>query len=190
MENPTNKRDPMTSDNAVLTDEEFKEHVKKHREMAEYILKDPDDSFNPSLAVIARKEDGTEELTMCFLACPFNEAEEKQMALFGMGLKFYNEQKIVIAVILSSEAWMSRQLKKGFKNIQPRHDPNKTEAVIIVGSGVVQGQKQFYSIPIKRDDKNMMHIDGDQEEMNGLDVAFPLLEWFWKGFFSKVMPHE
>lgn len=180
--------EPLTPENAVLTDEQFKEHVKKHREMTETMLKDPSEHFSPSLTVIVRQEDGTEELTMCFLHVPFNEAEEKHKALFTVGTKFYDEQKIVIGVVLSSEAWVSRQDKKDYERepVMPRDDPNKTEAVIVAGSGARHDQKHVIAIPIKRDDKNMMLIDGGQEVYDSGEVEFPLLEWFWRGYFSKL----
>lgn len=181
--------EPLTPENTVLTDEQFKEHVKNHREAAQDSINGDDDHFIPRLTVIIRKEDGTEELVVCVLNLPLNEVEEKQQALFMCGEKFYNEQKIVIGIVFSSEAWMSRQDKKEYKEkpVMPRDDPNKVEVVIVAGSGLKAGQKHMVSIPIWRDGKDKMWIDEAIEPIDSGEVALPMLEWFWKGFFLKVM---
>jgi len=145
------------------------------------------ESLTPELMVITRTMEGEDEITLCCLAVPFNEDKEKHDILFGIGKKFYQEQKVTMAVILASEAWMaSRSINDTSPPVQPRHDPNRKEHIIVVGSGLQEHQRLLIATPIRRNEKNEMVLDGEPKEIP--TAKFPLLEWFWRGFFAAVLP--
>ena len=171
----------------TLTDEAFQTYVRNHNKITLECLKG--DSLMPELVIITRNLEGKDEMTLCALAVPFNEDHEKRTVLFGLGKKMYDEQKVTLAVILASEAWMSKRpmdAKPPF--VEPRHDPNRKENIIVVGSGLMEHQRLFICTPIKRGDKNVMIIDGESREIP--EARFPLLEHFWRGFFHAILPRQ
>jgi hypothetical protein len=175
-----------TPEEFTLTDEAFQTYVRNHHKFTLTHI-DGNESLMPQLVIITRNPDGKDEMTLCALAVPFNEDHEKRTVLFKLGKKMYDEQKLTLAAILSSEAWMSqRTAENPMRGVQPRHDPNRKENIIVVGSGLMQHQRLFICTPVKRDDKNLMVIDGESREIP--EAQFPLLEHFWRGFFHAILP--
>jgi len=172
-----------TPEDFTLADEAFQTYVRNHSQFTLEHLSG--ESLTPELMVITRTMGGKDELTMCCLAVPFNEGDEKRIVLSGLGKKFYDERQVALAVILASEAWMASWVP-GSPRVEPRHDPNRKEHVIVVGSGLREHQRLLIATPIRRDEKNEMQIDGEAKEIP--TARFPLLEWFWRGYFSAVLP--
>jgi len=170
----------------TLTDDKFREYVRNHHKFT--TNRPLGESLIPELIVITRSPEGNDAMTICALAVAFNEAHEKQGILYRLGMRFFSERRVVAAVILVSEAWVS-VLPQGVteSRVQPRHDPNRKENIIVVGSGLPKDQRLLVTTPVKRDEKNNMVIDGESKEMHG--ASFPLVEWFWKGFFATIMDH-
>lgn len=169
----------------VLTDEAFKDHVRKFQEFTlEYIRDNPREGLMPHLLVVTKDVEGKEELTVCGLAVPFNETKEKHSVLFNLGKKFFEDKKIVLAVILSSEAWSSKRPKDGdWQDVQPRHDPLKTESILVAGAAMNPKQRMVILTPFKRDADNNIVIDGESDE--SMEAEFFLINHFWQGYLSK-----
>lgn len=166
-----------------LSDEKFQGFVRGHHK---FIIGHPlGESLMPELIVVTRSPEGDDELTMCALAVPFNEDHEKRGILHNLGKRFWSEKKVVAAVILVSEAWLSVRPKDSkAPHVEPRHDPNRKENIIVLGSGLIGTQRLLIATPVRRDAENNMVIDGEPQEMPG--AHFPLVEWFWRGFFEEV----
>ncbi len=58
------------------------------------------------LVVTINPEDMNEELVICAIATDFNEADVKKNILTSMGVKFFDDKMIVLAIVLMSECWM------------------------------------------------------------------------------------
>jgi len=170
----------------TITDEAFQNYVRNHNKLTLECLEG--ESLTPELVVITKNpENMQDEMTLCALAVPFNEKEEKRNILFQVGKKFYDDRQFVMAVILASECWCAKRHKDGdWKDVQPRHDPLRAEAILVAGVGLPGNQKQRMVIttPIRRDEKNNMVIDGESEEVTEAD--FFLISHFWRGYLSQV----
>jgi len=174
----------------VLEDEKFKEFVRGHHKFTlERLKEDPRDSLNPELVVMTRDMALKEEVTVLFIGCDFNESKIKQQIMFGAGRMFYEKQQVPVAVILASEVWTSKcKLESDWQECQPRHDPMRTEGVLIAGAGLIQEQRMVIVTPIKRDEANKILIDGDPDEYD--KSKFYLIDHFWRGYFSEVIKKE
>jgi len=174
----------------VLEDEKFKEFVRGHNKFTIDRLKEEStEGLHPELVVMTKDMDLKEEITLLLIASGFNESEEKHKILFGVGRKFYEDQKIPVAIILASEAWCSKRAEnEDWKDCQPRHDPMRTEGIIVAGQSMDQKQCMTIMTPVKRDEKNRIVIDGDSDESDG--AAFFLISHFWRGYFSVVAEKE
>lgn len=175
----------------LLTDEKFNAFVRDHAQHTiSYLTEHPTESLMPELVVMTRTLEGKDELTLCALAVPFDEDMEKRSAIYNLGKKFYAEEKVTLAVMLVSEAWMSQrtpeQMSGKAPHVEPRHDPNRKEHIIVVGSGLQGHQRLFITTPVRRDEKNNMIVDGESKEIAA--AKFPLIEWFWRGFFDTLLP--
>lgn len=172
----------------TLTDEAFQTFVRNHAKFTiRHLIEMPSDSLTPDLVIITRSPEGKDQLIMCTLAVPFNEDNEKRDVLFGIGKRMYEEKQVAMAIVLSSEAWMShRALDDKSPAVQPRHDPNRKEHIIVVGSGMQGHQRLLIHTPVRRDDNNHIIIDSESVEMP--TAKFPLLEWFWRGYFATLLP--
>ncbi len=177
----------MNTDDYILTDEAFKTYVRNHHKFTLEHLSG--ESLTPELVVITRGPELKDEIVLCCLAVPFNEAKEKHDIMTKIGKKFFEEETVVLAVILVSEAWLStRPIESKEPLVQPRHDPNRKEHIIVVGSGMQQNQRIVIATPIKRDGKNRMHVDGAPNEMTG--GHFALLDYFWRGYFATLLEKQ
>jgi len=174
----------------VLEDEKFKEFVRGHHRFTIDRLKDDlRQGLNPELVVMTKDMDLKEEITVLIIDTDFNDSEEKQRIMFDIGKKFYEDRKIPIAVVFASEAWCSKRPKEGdWPDIQPRHDPLKTEAIIVTGAGMNQKQRMTIRIPVKRDKDNNIVIDGESDEFE--EAVMFIVDHFWRGYFSKAMEKE
>ncbi len=113
--------------------------------------------------------------------------EDKHRILFQIGKKFYDEKMFVMAVILASECWTSKRSEDGdWPDVQPRHDPLRTESILVAGAGLPNNKQQRMVImtQIKRDKDDNMVIDGESEEST--EAEFHLINHFWRGYFSQV----
>jgi len=174
----------------VLEDEKFKEFVREHNKFTiDRLKEEPTEGLHPELVVMTKDMDLKDEIAVVVIASGFNESEEKHKTLFGVGRKFYEDQKVVRAVVLASECWCSQRPQEGdWPDVQPRHDPLKTEGIIVAGAGMEPRQRMSIVTPVKRDEKNNIVIDGESDEHD--EAMFFLIDHFWRGYFSKVMEKE
>ncbi len=169
----------------TITDEAFQNYVRNHNKLTLECLEG--ESLTPELVVITKNpENMQDEMTLCALAVPFNEKEEKRGILFQIGKKFYDDRQFVMAVILASECWCAKRSKDtDWQDVQPRHDPQRIAAILVAGVGLPDGkQRMVITTPIRRDEKNNMVIDGESDE--ALGGEFFLISHFWRGYLSQV----
>lgn len=189
-ENPGGEERTPPPEAFTLAKEKFEEYVRDHHRFTIENLKG--ESETPNLIVVTRNAETLEdELNFCLLACPFNEAEEKQKLMHAMGKKFFEEKKVVLAIILSSECWMAkRNVESDWQDVMPRDDPMRQEGIMIAGAGLDPTQRMIIMTPIKRDEKNHMVVDGKPDEMADGKGRFFLLEHFWRGYFHKLIEKQ
>ena len=145
-------------------------------------LADKPESLIPHFYILMRNPDGTEELAVCALAVPFNEDNEKRSCLTRLGREMFARQKFPAAIALATEAWMTENPPLG---IQPRHAANRQETVIVAGA-TADGQHHLLVVTnIKRDGTDHMIVDGEPRTIL-LTARFPLLDWFYRGFFENA----
>jgi len=172
-------------DQYKLTDEAFQTYVRNHHKFA---LEGLGESLTPALLVVTRTADLKDETTYFHITFPFNEDEVKHRTLFEIGKKFFEEEKVVLAVILSAEAWMVNKKKEKDSDLQlvsPRDDPNREECIYTAGWGAGDGdtpQHMYIITPVRRDENNHMHVSGESTKLIG-PGRFDLLAWFWTGYF-------
>lgn len=147
-----------------------------------------DDSFMPHVFVHHRElteglQLGEIETTVCAIAQNFSDHDEKHMVMRSLGKKFQLEHKIPVAVFLATEAWMSKAIKDGKREYENlADDPNRTEVLVIAGSTMMRDETIGVSIPVKRDEKNLMQRAGENEVNNKMESA--LLGSFFRGYFE------
>jgi hypothetical protein len=104
--------------------------------------------------------------------------------------KFYNEQKVPLAAVLCSEAWMSVQKTKRDEQprIEPRHDPNKKECIIITALSLGRKFIRFSTMPVTRDSSNIMHPSGAALAIPG--GRNPIVETFYEEYFKPIFEKQ
>ena len=145
-------------------------------------------SWPPHLAALvkAAPDDAKGELFMHALALDFNEHDEKHAAMRMIGRSIYEAQKVPVAVVLSSECWLSRRrggvLHGG--HCEPRHDPARQEGIQISGLALGRKHAAMTFALIERDAKENMKIDSFTPLVK--PERLPLLESFFLGFFEEI----
>lgn len=146
------------------------------------------DSFMPHVFVHHREltealQLGEIEHTVCGIAQNFNDHDEKHMVMRSLGRKFYQERKFPAAVFMATEAWISKASKDGKPEYDyPSQDPNRAEVLIIAGGTLMGDETIGVSIPVKRDEKNLMQRGGENVVCDKIESA--LLGSFFRGYFE------
>lgn len=172
----------------VVKDEKFKEFVREHNKFTiERLKDDPREGLNPELVVLTKGMDLKEEIFFHMIACGFSESKEKHQTLFNIGAGIYEMKKVPVVVVLASECWtVKRSQNEDWKHVQPRHDPMKVEAIMVVGAGIERSQRLSIITPINRNkEDNNIIIDGESDEMDG--GQFFLIRHFWRGYYARAM---
>jgi len=172
----------------LLEDEKFKEFVRGHHKFTlERLKDDPRKGLTPELVVLTKDMDLKEEIIYVMIHVDFNESKVKHQVMFNCGVQVYESKKVPVAVVMASEAWCSKRAHDtDYPNVQPRHDPMRTEGILVAGAGLEKKQRLTIMTPIKRDkDSNNIVIDGESEEFEG-PMMF-LLDHFWRGFYTRAM---
>lgn len=116
-----------------LSTPELVQMIEGHAEWVADCLKDPHESWMPHVFVWGKSHpDESWSAAVYTLAIAFNDDEEKRHALRKIGSQLFRDQVLLGAVILSSECWVTQGLP-GQPHVEPRHDPNRREAVIVQG---------------------------------------------------------
>lgn len=172
----------------LLEDEKFKEFVRGHHKFTlERLKDDPRQGLTPELVVLTKDMDLKEEIIYVMIQVDFNESKVKHQVMFNCGVQVYQMKKMPVAVVMASEAWCSkRSVDTDYQNVQPRHDPMRTEGVLVAGAGLDKKQRLTIMTPIRRDkDTENIIVDGEPEEFEG-PMMF-LLDHFWRGFYTRAM---
>jgi hypothetical protein len=173
------------------TRDELAALVRAHCEWISGCLAEPRDGWCPHLVVVCRNfvvlgGDGKDEVTLCALNVPLNEAEEKQAIMRGIGRKFYNDRKIVAGIVFSAEAWLSTK-KPGEPYVEPRLDPGRKEAIVVTALAMGDRHPMMRTMVIGRDaDNNIIPGPWSPEDENA-DVTNPILRHFYFGYAAAVL---
>lgn len=141
-------------------------------------------SWAPALAVkVKDSPDDEGGIMMCVLSVPFNEREEKHAVMRNMGRMVYQAEKIPVAVVLSSECWMSTR-RNGPKtpHCEPRHDPARQEGIVVFGATMGIKHAAVAFAQVERDADGNMKV-APFEEISKSEPS-PLLQSFFLGFFE------
>jgi hypothetical protein len=170
----------MNLSDCIISRLEFDNHLKKCADMAMDHLHDKRESLVPQLLIVGKDMDGEIHLTVCMLAVGFNEDKEKRDALFQVGWKFYENEEVPLAVFLTAEAWLSHERKP---HVEPRHDPDKKEVIVIFGLSLNGDHQRMVHIPVRRQNGKMV---GGELQSYGEDdkVQCLLLGHFYRGFME------
>lgn len=175
-------------DGFEITDEKFKETFAVHCKIVEDISIG-NKSFEPTIVVIYRElKDGMPgdvETSILIIADRFNETEEKQHVMKSIGRKCFENRWIVVGAIMATEAWMStRSVDNPNLELQPRHDPNRKECIMIAGR-VMPGQFTLgHMIPVQRDNDSNFVKDG--EAITTPDIDTILLNCLFVGYLDAL----
>lgn len=126
--------------------------------------------------------------TLIAIADGFNDSNEKRQLLRNLGRKFYKDMEVPCAVFMASEAWTSVKIKENLNDgLMPSQDPDRKEVLIISGRTMEGECKVGVSIPVRRDDKNIMRRDGENAVFKNSNIEMALLNQFLIGFFEPIM---
>lgn len=188
MNNRGNKPFTAGVDGFEITDEKFKETFAAHCQIVEQISIG-NTSFEPTIVVLYRelKEGmpGDVETSILIIADNFNETEDKQRIMKSIGRKCFEHRWIVVGAIMATEAWMSeRSVDNPNLELQPRHDPNRKECIMIAGR-VMPGQFTLgHMIPVGRDKDNNFVKDGEAISTSEIDTL--LLNCLFVGYLDAL----
>lgn len=150
-------------------------------------MADGSDSLAPHLFVYYfERQDGklSDRFTdACYLAGDFNDGDSKRAILAKVGANYMSESKLVVAVNLVCEAWISTvQAGSERPYLAPSKDPQRKEVIL---SAVLSAERQACTViaPITRDQDNNI-IVGDTDEPDYSDA--PLLVHFFLGYLRAV----
>lgn len=131
---------------------------------------------------------GDVELSVYAIAQDFTDPHIKRGLLRSIGLRTYDENLAPVAVFMASEIWVATVPGgETMKHKMPSEDPNRKEALMATGIGLNSDGKFDYistMIPIRRDEKNLMQRDGENQTMTMGDGG--LLMEFFNGFFEVI----
>lgn len=126
--------------------------------------------------------------TLVGIGVDFNDGREKRNILRNLGRKFYDDHEIPCAVFMASEAWTSHKAKECLEDgMMPSQDPDRKEVLLVSGRTIAGECKVGVSIPVKRDDKDIMHRDGKNMVFKNENIDMSLLNQFLVGFFEPAM---
>src|SRR5690242_3438000 len=81
------------------------------RGFVDSMMQDHPAHLRPQMLVQVRRPEETKPvLHVIVFDVPFNEARDKQLAIAGQGLRYYQERLLPIAWFLISECWRSRDM--------------------------------------------------------------------------------
>jgi len=143
-------------------------------------------SWTPSLAALVKESPADEgELWLHVLDVPFNEHDEKHRALRTVGRQLYEQRRIPVALVLSSECWLSKQ-RGGLKapHCEPRHDPARQEGIMIQGLTMGNRHSAMAFAPVESDAEHHMKVEPFGKIMPGAECG--LLSSLFLGFFEKT----
>jgi hypothetical protein len=178
-------------DKVPATAEELRDLAKTHREWIDRCLADQTHtSWTPTIAVLCRSDpfcEGTNKIVMVVLNVPFNEDDEKHLAMTNVGRKLFDDRIIPAGAIFSSEAWMSRHDPNEPRR-EPRHAANRREVIIVLGSSFDGQQVCCQNLPITRGDGHRM-IPGEWQLREAGRIQPRLLAKMWIGYMEACREH-
>jgi hypothetical protein len=132
--------------------------------------------------LIVDRKTNEKSTTMFVLDIPFCEGDEKHKAMFGLGRKMYADGEGPLAVVFSSEAWTSPDVK----GVEPRHHPERKEVVHVIGMAPIGNGRPGMTtkaavMPLVRQGGKI--VAGALERAQGESRSF-LLEDFYQGFMA------
>jgi hypothetical protein len=126
----------MIEDALSRTEDELREFIDAERNRLLRFLKDEKEvSWSPKLvANVIDYETGQEEQWIAAIVGDFSTSEEKQGAMFSMGVAMYEAKRLPVLVCLITEAWCTHKLSYGGgTGKMPSNDPDRDEVIVFFG---------------------------------------------------------
>jgi hypothetical protein len=162
-------------------DKELKEDIESAIELTRARAIGHESDILPHLLVYTNK-DGEKGMSVCVIGVPFNEWEEKSIVMEGMGAQFGELKETPTHIILTSMAWMSENPKD--TTIQPRHDKNKKEAILVMALTLDQRCMVATAVVTRDKDNKITNID---EPIKMGEATGDLLPCFYKGYVTVII---
>jgi hypothetical protein len=176
----------------VFTDDELNEEMDNEIGVVSKILEGHPTGYNPMLHIVSwDATKGSLSHILIALDVDFNEADEKYQAMEGIGGMCAEKKIIVLAVILTSEAWLRA----------PKKNPDGTysygeiqDEVVIVNACTYDKRIGMAIIPIVRREEDNAIIGRFSEVQvikydpkSGKTASGDLMPHFWKGYALKAL---
>jgi hypothetical protein len=126
----------------LLPDTDFNKGLQAELERIQSLLHDTREStYLPHVVVEAKHRYTSESQGLILLvASGFPNASGKYAILEVLGATCYRENLLPLAIYVSSESWLSHDLRYNARGgLWPRHDPNRREVLVVMG-GTVDGR--------------------------------------------------
>lgn len=131
---------------------ELVDAVKKHAEWVAACLRSGHEAWAPQLAVTCQAGPAAERtVAMYSLMVNFNENHEKQAVLTRIARDLYRDRQMPVYAVMSSEVWVAPDT-----GIEPRHHPDRKEAVVVFGSALLGEHAAATRMFISRDSAGLI----------------------------------
>lgn len=172
---------PKHVENLLPTPNDIERLTRQGANLIAHWVADHPDSFTPHLIVEAKTgPDAEPELCVFVLAVDFNEDDEKRAILKQIGRSFWDSKKFPIGIVLCSECWVAERAVEA-PHIEPRHDPNRREALVAFSLSMCRRIAMTISSPVDRCDGKI--AAGQFGELQR-DSQNYLLHAFYDGFYE------
>lgn len=159
----------------------FDKYLEMNFETVQEAFRDnPHYQLIPSLMICTLNDDGGWNIDLCV----FEEFNENRYDLLGgLGVKYGQDQKPVVAAYLVSEVWVSVQdpeerAAHPDNCVAPSEDPDRKEAVMVCGMSLDLDAKMMVAIIERDEEKATLQLEDGQASL----VESPLLKQFFRYF--------
>lgn len=180
-------------DKFVIPPEILLERVREHATWVLKCLSDgTHDRWIPKMYVWTKADpDAEESVDVVVLDVPFNEDDEKHAVMSRLGRDCLAREEIPTCVILSAEAWRSRSPLAAIGTIEPRHDPGRTEGILIQGMAIGPAMAVAMGTIVRiRGKIRISAFDSPAPMLLPGEARMPLLDSFYNGMFEKAFPNR
>jgi hypothetical protein len=125
-----------------ISEADFLELFESHKETTAKVLSDGGiKGFAPLLDILTVNAQGVKDRIVFGVDMDFNEWSEKAKVMHMVAQKIFDEKRVPVCAILSSECWVSEQKKDANGDfMRPRNDPDRKEAVNVAGMTLMKRQ--------------------------------------------------
>ena len=169
----------------VLTNEEFNDYLHQAYLWAADLAKGETDVQTYLFGVELLDDDEEKGVMFMPLLVSYQNDAEKEALMKAIGANLAAGKHKTLAIFMISEGWVSKR-SEGDVYIEPRLDPNRSEAVFVSGL-TMDGRSNYAAIFLERDNDNKFVDAGRLYEPYGKEggarvTPNRMLRWFWAGF--------